>query len=98
MFFSTYLLEKAFQNVYYTIYFWLEQITISTTILLTIRAKLYILLTVLAPSRVSVIMCDCQDRGMNDNCVSQSPDIILTCTISSLAAFTGLLAIISQSS
>ena len=28
-------------------------------------------------SPMSVIMCDCQDRGMNDNCVSQSPDIIL---------------------
>ena len=28
-------------------------------------------------SPMSVIMCDCQDRGMNDNCVSQSADIIL---------------------
>ena len=73
-----YVYEKDFQNVYYTIYFWLEQIMTQ--------------LTVLALSRVcvSVIMCDCQDRGMNDNCVSQSPDIIITCTISSLAAFTGL--------
>ena len=48
-------------------------------------------------SPMSVIMCDCQDRGMNDNCVSQSPDIILILhNFNIKAAFTG--AIISQSS